>query len=85
MTPLTFSNLEIAGIDSSKDYLVYRIIKNLEENVGQIEHASNPGVAINNFTQGDLNKGLILYSSPKEIGLYPREFYFTFIGKLSFF
>jgi hypothetical protein len=36
------------------------------------------------FTQSDLNKGLILYFSPKEIGVYPKEFLFTFIGKKYF-
>ncbi len=77
---MTFSNFDIAGIDSSREYLIYRIIKNLEKNQGLLEHANSPGVPIETFTQNDLNKGLILYSSPKEIGVSPQEFLFTFIG-----
>jgi hypothetical protein len=54
----------------------------LEKNQGLLEHANSPGVPIETFTQNDLNKGLILYSSPKEIGVSPQEFLFTFIGIL---
>ncbi|CAF0709358.1 unnamed protein product [Brachionus calyciflorus] len=79
ITPLTFSNFDIAGIDSSRDYLIYRIIKTLDKSQGQLEHAANPGIPIDTFTQADLNKGLILYHSPKEIGVNVREFFFTFV------
>lgn len=83
ITPLTFSNFDIAGIDSTREYLIYRIIKSLEKDQGQLEHVNKPGVSVQTFTQQDLNAGLILYYSPKEIGISPREFLFTFIGKLS--
>lgn len=79
ITPLTFSNFDIAGIDSSREYLIYRIIKSLEKNQGHLEHANTPGVAIETFSQNDLNKGLVLYHAPKKIGVYPIEFLFTFI------
>ena len=79
ITPLTFSNFDIAGIDSSREYLMYRIIKSLGKNEGQLEHANYPGIPIETFTQKDLNKGLILYHSPKEIGPNPKEFFFTFV------
>jgi hypothetical protein len=81
ITPLTFSNFDIAGIDSNRDYLIYRIIKLLEKNQGHLEHANTPGVAIETFSQHDLNKGLVLYHAPKKIGINPIEFSFTFIGK----
>ena len=83
-TPLTFSNFDIAGIDTNREYLIYRIIKGLEKNQGQLEHASRPGVPIETFTQNDLNRGLIIYHSPREIGVSPVEFSFTFIGYLHF-
>ncbi len=80
ITPLTFSNFDIAGIDSSREYLIYRIVKGLENEHGHLEHADRPGISIDTFTQSDLNKGLILYVSPKEIGVHPKELFFTFIG-----
>ena len=79
LTPLTFSNFDIAGIDSTREYLIYRVIKKLEKTHGQLEHSSNPGVSIETFSQNDLNKGYVLYHSPKEIGIHPKEFSFTFI------
>ena len=79
LTPLTFSNFDIAGIDSSRAYLIYKVIKKLGKEQGQLEHASNPGVSIDTFSQHELNKGSILYHSPKEIGLHTKEFSFTFI------
>lgn len=79
ITPLTFSNFDIAGIDSTREYLMYRIIKSLAKGEGQLEHANHPGIPIETFTQKDLNKGLILYHSPKEIGPNPKEFFFTFV------
>ncbi len=81
MTPFTFSNFDIAGIDSNREYLVYRIIKPLEKTQGQLEHSSRPGVSIQTFTQNDLNKGYVLYNAPKEVGVNPKEFSFTFVGK----
>lgn len=60
---------------------MYRIIKALDKAQGQIEHVNQPGIAIEKFTQNDLNKGFILYRSPKEIGVNPREFTFSFVGK----
>jgi hypothetical protein len=78
-TPLTFSNFDIAGIDSSREYLIYRVIKPLGRNQGQLEHSNNPGVSIDTFSQHDLNKGYILYHSPKEIGIHTKDFSFTFI------
>ena len=83
LTPLAFSNFDIAGIDSSREYLMYRIIKALDKAQGQIEHVNQPGIPIEKFTQNDLNKGFILYRSPKEIGVNPREFTFSFVGKYS--
>lgn len=80
ITPLTFSNFDIAGIDITREYLIYKIIKSLEKDQGQLEHANRPGVSVQTFTQHDLNAGHILYYSPKEIGAAPREFFFTFIG-----
>ena len=56
-------------------------MKKLEKDQGQLEHASKPGIAVESFTQSDLNKGLIIYFSPKEIGVHPKEFLFTFIGR----
>lgn len=79
ITPLTFSNFDIAGIDSTREYLMYRIIKSLGKREGQLEHANHPGIPIETFTQKDLNKGMILYHSPKEIGPNPKEFFFTFV------
>ncbi len=79
LTPLTFSNFDIAGIDSTREYLIYRVIKRLEKDQGQLEHAESPGVAIDTFSQEQLNKGHILYNSPKEIGITTKEFSFTFI------
>lgn len=61
---------------------MYRIIKGLDKAQGQIEHVNQPGLAIEKFTQNDLNRGFILYRSPKEIGVNPREFTFSFVGKL---
>jgi len=46
---------------------------------GQLEHSNNPGVSIDTFSQHDLNKGYILYHSPKEIGIHTKDFSFTFI------
>jgi hypothetical protein len=80
VTPFTFSNFDIAGIDSNRQYLVYKIIKPLEKNQGQLEHSSKPGVPVEIFTQNDLNRGFVLYHSPREIGIYPKDFAFTFIG-----
>jgi hypothetical protein len=80
VTPFTFSNFDIAGIDSNRQYLVYKIIKPLEKNQGQLEHNSKPGVPVEIFTQNDLNRGFVLYHSPREIGIYPKDFAFTFIG-----
>lgn len=79
ITPFTFSNFDIAGIDSNREYLVYKIIKNLDRNQGQLEHSTRPGISLETFTQSDLNKGHILYHAPKEIGFYPKEFSFSFI------
>lgn len=81
ITPLAYSNFDIAGIDSNRDYLVYKVIKGLEKNQGQLEHSGKPGVPIDTFTQSDLNKGLILYYSPREIGTIAKDFMFTFVGK----
>jgi hypothetical protein len=83
MTPFTFSNFDIAGIDSGREYLVYRIIKPLEKNQGQLEHSAKPGVSIQTFTQNDLNKGFVLYNAPREIGVSAKEFTFTFVGMLT--
>lgn len=57
-------------------------MKPLEKNQGQLEHSSKPGVHIEVFTQNDLNRGLILYHSPREVGIYPKDYTFTFIGEL---
>ena len=54
-------------------------LKGLEKDQGQLEHANKPGSSIDTFTQADLNKGLVLYYSPKEIGTVPRDFLFTFV------
>ena len=74
------AHVDIAGIDSNRQYLVYKIIKPLEKNQGQLEHSTKPGVPVEIFTQNDLNRGFVLYHSPREIGIYPKDFAFTFIG-----
>ncbi len=51
----------------------------MEKNQGHLEHANQPGISIDTFSQYDLNKGLVLYHAPKKIGIYPIEFSFTFI------
>jgi hypothetical protein len=79
---LSFSNFEVAGIDSSRDYLTYRIIKSLDsvnKNQGQLEHVDKPGVVITTFSQADLNRGAIVYRAPTRIGDRARDFSFTFI------
>jgi hypothetical protein len=81
LTPLASVNFDVAGIDSSREHLVYRVIKALERAQGQLEHKSRPGVVIDTFTQADLNRGLVMYQAPKEIGTAARDFLFTFVGK----
>ena len=65
LTPLAPANFDTAGIDSSREHLIYRLIKPLDLDQGQLEHAQRPGLAIHTFTQRDLNKGLVLYSAPR--------------------
>jgi hypothetical protein len=83
-TPLASANFDVAGIDSTREHLVYRVIKPLERNQGQLEQKSRPGVSVDTFTQAELNRGLVLYVAPKEIGTVARDFLFTFVGKWNF-
>ncbi|KAM9742832.1 extracellular matrix organizing protein FRAS1 isoform 2-T2 [Menidia menidia] len=75
MKKLTTLHLSASDQDSEPGELIYRITK--QTSLGHIEHATNPGVRINSFTQADLASRSIQYVHSSEEEKHADQFSFT--------